>query len=237
MTTARKKVTNAVLSFGANAVLAVSIYHFVVRPARTLHQVDAYAPVGSRLIDGILPHYEFRAAVTTRIHAAPEQIFAALKQISMADMPAAAAFGGLRSFLIRLITGRAPKGLDQARTQPIIEASRASGNILLAEAPGREIVIGAVGRFHDLHDQQPVKLDNARQFAFFVNPNYQKLAMSWAIVGGNAEQGYDLVMETRTHALSGAARRKFALYWWLMGRWGGDLLSHIVLDAVKRRVA
>jgi hypothetical protein len=47
--------------------------------------------------------------------------------------------------------------------------------------------------------------------------------------------GYRLVMENRTHALSEDSRRKFAVYWWLLIKWGSAVMSRILLDAVKRR--
>jgi hypothetical protein len=53
------------------------------------------------------------------------------------------------------------------------------GNVVLAEEPGREVVVGTIGKLHNLIDQQPVPMRNADEFARFDEPGYQKLAMGW----------------------------------------------------------
>jgi hypothetical protein len=59
--------------------------------------------------------------------------------------------------------------------------------------------------------------------------------MSWYLAEGDEQKGYRLVMEHRTHALSTASRRLFALYWWLMIKWGSAVMSHSLLAAIKRQ--
>ena len=203
-----------------------------VRPMQESWRVAQAVPAGSRLIDAVLPIYEFRGVTSTVIRATPEQIFKAVATVSLADMPMANLMIHAR-YLPSQLSGqaKAQKPVDM----PIRQAIQGSGNIVLAEAPNRELVVGAIGKFHSMVDQQPVMLQNPRQFAFFVNPAYQKLAMSWSIAGGNDQDGYRFVMENRTHALSVKSRRQFALYWWLMIRTGSDLMSRLFVTAVKRR--
>jgi hypothetical protein len=106
--------------------------------------------------------------------------------------------------------------------------------VVLAEEPGREVVVGTIGKFHHLIDQQPVSMRNADEFARFDEPGYQKLAMGWRTNEGDGG-GCELVMEHRTHALSPDSRRKFALYWWLMIKAGSAVLARMLLRAIKRR--
>jgi len=89
--------------------------------------------------------------------------------------------------------------------------------------------------FHNMLDQQPLLGLTPDAFAAFSDGRYQKLVMSLQIAGGDKMNGYRLVMENRTHALSDDSRRKFAVYWWLMIKWGSAVMSRILLDAVKRR--
>ena len=115
------------------------------------------------------------------------------------------------------------------------EAMASDSNVVLAEEPGREVVVGTIGKFHDMLDQQPIAIENAEEFARFEDPGYQKLAMSWRADAREDGTSCDFVMEHRTHALSPGSRRKFALYWWLIIRTGSAVLSRTLLRAVKRR--
>ena len=186
-----------------------------------------------RLIDAVLREYEFREAASVTIRATPERIFDALHQISLADMPLADALiriGDLPGHLMGQINET-----DTPKSAPILEQIALTGNIVLAELPDQELVIGAIGVFHDMRDQQPLMGLTPDAFAAFSDGRYQKLAMSWQIAGGDKMNGYRLVMEHRTHALSEDSRRKFAAYWWLMIKWRSAVMSRILLGVVKRR--
>lgn len=226
------RVWQALLAAGALSAVGAGIYGLFVRPMQESWRVAQAVPAGSRLIDAVMPIYEFRGVTSTVIRATPEQIFRALSTVTLADMPMANWLIYTR-YLPSQLAGQAK---DQTPSNvPIRKAIQGSGNIVLAEAPNRELVVGAIGKFHSLVDQHPVMLQNPRQFAFFVNPAFQKLAMSWSIAGGNDQDGYRFVMENRTHALSARSRRQFALYWWLMIRTGSDIMSRLLVSAVKQR--
>lgn len=226
------KLRQATFLAGVLSAVGAGAYWLLVRPAQESHKVLQSVPAGSRLIDNVLPIYEFRGVVSTVIHATPEQIFRALAAVSLTDMPLANALIQAR-YLPGLLMGK-PVNL-KAIEAPILQSAQGTGNIVLAKAPNRELVIGVIGKFHQILDQQPVTLQNPRQFSFFVNPAYQKLAMSWAIGGGNDQDGYRFIFESRTHALSAQSRRQFALYWWLMIKLGSDLMARMLVAAVKRR--
>jgi hypothetical protein len=183
-------------------------------------------------IDQFLPDAEFNGWVSVNVHASPWEIFGALREITLADMPLANLLGTLR-YLPGRLTG---KREDEAPTdEPFLKLLQSGGgNIILAEEPDREIVVGAIGKFHDLTDQQVVPLHSAADFLRFDQPDYQKLVMSMRVEGSNAVTGYRLILEHRTHALSLSARRKFALYW-LAIKPGGNFVSWLLLRAVKRQ--
>jgi hypothetical protein len=186
-----------------------------------------------RLIDSVLPEYEFREVASVTIRATPQRIFDALREVSLVDMPLANAL-----IQIRYLPGRFTGQINDdaaPKSAPILEQIALSGNIILAELPDQELVIGAIGMFHNMLDQQPLLGLTPDAFAAFSDGRYQKLVMSLQIAGGDKMNGYRLVMENRTHALSDDSRRKFGVYWWLMIKWGSAVMSRILLGAVKHR--
>lgn len=183
-------------------------------------------------LDAVLPEYEFRGIVSVRVHASPAAIFAALDAVTLADMPLAYALGTLRYVPGRLRgrgAGSAP--LNQPFMQQLLTSG---GNAVLAREPEREIVIGGIGKYHQMLDQEPLPFAGAEAFRVFDHPDYEKLAMSFRIVGGDEAGGCRLALEHRTHALSATARRKFRAYW-LFIKPGGNFVSWLLLRAVKRR--
>ncbi|HMN31613.1 MAG TPA: hypothetical protein PKE45_25925 [Caldilineaceae bacterium] len=184
------------------------------------------------LLDQFLPNAEFNGEVSVIIHAPPSAIFEALRAVTLADMPLANAIGEIRYLPGRL----AGKGAtEETKTRPFMDLVIAgNGNIILAEETERELVIGAVAKYHNLMDQQVAPLHSPQEFLDFVDPDYQKLAMSFRVTGHDRMDGYRLTLEHRTHALSPTARWKFALYW-LGIKPGGNFVSWLLLRAIKRR--
>jgi hypothetical protein len=80
------------------------------------------------LLDAILPEYDFRGAVSVRIRATPRDIFRAVDEVSLTDMPLARALGTLRYLPYRL-RGRKPEQIDDTRSF-IHDVLPASGNIV-----------------------------------------------------------------------------------------------------------
>jgi hypothetical protein len=229
----RRSPFSRALSAAIGAAAAAAATYYLIR-ARQRELAAAGSALGQDLLlDEYLPEYEFRGVASTVIHATPERIYRALGEVSLADMPLAAALIRIRYLPGRLL-GHEPAD-NASRTQPISEQLDLGNNIILAEAPDRELVIGAVGRFHNMLDQQPVPLEGPEEFVTFDDPAYEKLAMSWYLASGDEERGYRLVMENRTHALSGEARRKFLPYWWLLIKWGSEVMSRLLVAAIKRR--
>jgi hypothetical protein len=190
---------------------------------------------GRTLLNEVLPVYEFRGRETIRVNASAEQTFRALQELTIAEAaPALVRTLISLRYLPGRLTGRGRTGQVDDEAQPFRQAMLSDGNVVLAEEPGREVVVGTIGKFHNLTGQQPVPVRNADEFARFDEPGYQKLAMGWRTNEGDGG-GCELVMEHRTHALSPGSRRKFALYWWLMIKAGSAVLARMLLRAIKRR--
>jgi hypothetical protein len=210
-------------------LLALGRWYFQP-PGREKH--DALdVPLETR-IDQFLPDAEFNGQVGVHIQASPGEIMGALKEVTLADMPLARLVGELR-YLPGRLSGN---GKDEApASEPFVKLLQAEGrNIVLAEEPDRELVVGAIAKFHNLTNQQVVPLHSADDFMRFEQPDYQKLVMSIRIAGSDPGKGSRLILEHRTHALSWKARGKFALYW-LAIKPGGNFVSWLMLRAVKRR--
>jgi hypothetical protein len=95
---------------------------------------------------------------------------------------------------------------------------------VLAEEPGRELVLGTIG--------QPWRLrggNNPRgDFAALDRPGYAKLAIDWRLEDGV------LSTETRVFLTDEESRRKFRRYWLLIRPWSG-LIRRMWLRAIARR--
>jgi hypothetical protein len=108
------------------------------------------------------------------------------------------------------------------------------GFIGLGEEPGHQVVLGAIGKFHELSDQQIVHVHDADEFRRFLHADYQKLAISLRVTGDDPVTGCTLTLEHRTHAMSEHARKQFSRYW-LAIKPGGGFATHQLLGAVKHR--
>jgi hypothetical protein len=80
-----------------------------------------------------------------------------------------------------------------------------------------------------------VPIASIEDFTAFYAPDFQKLAISLRMEGDDPVAGVRLVAEHRTQPLGRSARWKFALYWWLVVRYGSTFMCKLLFDAVKRR--
>jgi hypothetical protein len=198
------------------------------------HEEEAYAlehRIPARLLDKLMPFFEFQDSIWVHVEATPRQIFRALDEVTTADMPLAWAMGVLR-YLPAMLTGKLKFNLPG--DEPFAKQLLSSGNTVLGKDPEREIVIGMLGKFHQLTDQALVPFKDAVEFADFNDPAYQKLAMSIRVEPDEPASGYTLLLEHRTHALSDESERQFGRYW-LAIKPGGALVSKLLLNAVKQR--
>ena len=102
---------------------------------------------------------------------------------------------------------------------------------LLGERPNRELVLGLVGRFWATSGDLQ-RLD-AGEFRDFGRPGYAKAAWNFSV-----EEQHDgttlLTTETRVLCLDTASRRRFRLYWTLIGPFSG-LIRKDILRSIKRQ--
>jgi len=210
----------AVLSYGAYA--GITWYRY----GRVRHTSDSEAP--DPLLDRFIPEYEAVERHQVRV-AAPAEV--TLSIASEMDLGQSAIIRGI--FKGReLILGSEP---GEARSQGLLVQTKALGWGVLAEIPGREIVMGAV--------TQPWMANVVFQavpgpeFAAFDAPGYVKIV--WTLRAdpiGTTESLFRT--ETRVATTDPTARKRFRRYWsfvspgiWLI-RWAS--LGLVRKEAARR---
>ena len=172
-------------------------------------------PSADSLLDSLMPVFDFGHRHAIVVAAPPARVAEAAETYSLATD--GSAFGRLL-FLLRGLTP--PSGTLRA-------AGRAMGFAVLAEEPGKELVLGVAGRFWALDE---------RAFVGFSRPGHAKAAMSLRyepLADGRTR----LSTETRVTCVDAAAYRRFTLYWALIGPFSAwlrrDLLSGIARRALR----
>lgn len=157
-------------------------------------------------LDRVMPQWEFREHHEIDVDATPEEIFAAIRAVRARDI----------RFFTTLVAIRrgfrdCPESiLNPAKDAPIIDVALRTGFRVMADASPRELVIG-------MNVIPPARAIAAMNF--LVEPR---------------GTGCRVITETRVHATDAAARRRFALYWFVI-RPGSGLIRRMWLAAIKRR--
>lgn len=183
-------------------------------------------------LDEIIPAYQFSEHHEIRVHASPEQVYEAIWAVTAEEIR-----------LFRILTWiRAPRFsggggkssqesiLNAPAKKSILKVATSSGFMLLADQPGREVVVGTIvvapphPRGH---------LAGPEDYAALDKPGYAKAVMNFRI----DEQGGGwtrLTTETRVWATDASARRRFAGYWRTIYP-GSALIRRMWLRAIRER--
>lgn len=181
-------------------------------------------------LDRFLPDFHFAEVHTVRINAPAAGVWRAVREVTPREIPLFRAMFAIRA-LPAIMTRKASVPFGGRR--PLLEQMLASGFVLLAEEPGGEILLGAVGQFWKPFGR-PLALANPQEFLAFDCQDYAKAAMSIS-VESDASNGQIIARtETRVHVPDPTARRWFAAYWLLIGP-GSGLIRRMWLRAIKSR--
>lgn len=194
-------------------------------------------PPASLLIDRYLPEYDVTTVRHRVVEADPETTYDAMLEADLTEMgPLVRALGWLRVAPTALLERvRGTRSEPTLETLTFADVADVEGWIRLAESPGRELVLGAVGRFwRPAIEWREVDPD---AFADFDEPRYAKLALSLSVRPHG--EGHTLVSyEARTATTDADAERRFRRYWRLIGPFAGYVmsraLSRIAADAEVR---
>ena len=183
-------------------------------------------PVGGTTdeeLDRFMPQYDIVERHQIDVDAPPDATFAAACELDIQRSPIVRAIFKGRE----LMFGSVPDSVERPRG--FLALAKSLGWGVLADVPGREVVIGAV--------TQPWKANvvfraiPAAEFASFGEPDYVKIA--WTLRADPAgERSSVFRTETRAIATSASARTKFRAYWSMVSP-GITLIRLLTLRPVR----
>jgi hypothetical protein len=164
------------------------------------------------LLDELMPRYDLSERHRVIVGAASGAAYEAARNVDLGRSTTVRLLFAFRG-LLRWFGGRGPS------TPMTLDGFLRGGFVLLAEDPGREIVLGVVGRFWRPRGEV-VRLD-PDGFLGFDRPGYAKAAWSIAVRSDTRTGHTILVTETRVVATDAAARRRLRAYWALIRPFSG----------------
>ncbi|GAA4628541.1 hypothetical protein GCM10023196_045310 [Actinoallomurus vinaceus] len=172
-----------------------------------------------KILDRLIPTYDFRTRYSRRVAAPPEAVWEALQQVTADELPVTRLLMRIRS------AGRAPLSGPIAQALPMADLGREEG---------REAVSGRVAKFWQFRPETgPEETADPAVFAAFSEPGWAKAAMSFQL--SPTADGTLLAAETRVRATDRASRRAFAPYWLLIRAGGAGFIRLELLRAIARR--
>ena len=167
------------------------------------------------LIDEFLPEYDFIESHGVSIHAAADDVYRAANEVDFSESLVIKSLLFLRGLSTEKVT---------------LESLKRSRFEILSERPGREILIGLVGRFWTITGD--LKKIDAESFKRFDMTGYAKAVWNFAL----RQEGSDirLTTETRIKGLDPDSRRWFGLYWTIVRPFSG-LIRLEMLRLIKNR--
>jgi hypothetical protein len=198
----------------------------------------ARKPPATRL-DAIIPAWQFGEHHETRVHASPEQVEAAIRDVTANEIRLFRTLTWIRN--PHLPGTRQPRSvLNAAGDRPILESAQAGGFLMLAEEPRRELVLGTLVMVPDslrklpLAERQRLRAEfTPAKFVALDKPGYAKAAMNFVITD-EGDGWVHLATDTRVFATNDDARRRFAAYWRVIYP-GSSMLRRTWLAAIRKR--
>lgn len=156
------------------------------------------------LLDRFIPVYEVVERHQIQVAAPPDVAFAAAREMDVRRSGFTRALLRGREVIMR------SRPQERALPERLVDLATSLGWVVLAEVPGRELVVGAM--------TQPWRADvefrsvPPDEFAAFAEPGYVKVA--WSLRVDPAEEGRSLFRtETRATTTDAASRAAFRRYW------------------------
>lgn len=182
------------------------------------------------LLDRYLPFFEARERHEVLVRAEPARAYAAVRAIDLERSLLVRALFRIRT-LAGQIRRRQPVAPRAAR--PFLETALSVGWRILEEAPGEEIVVGAVTRPWTASPRFQGMPPEA--FCAFAEPGYAKIAWNFA-VRSEGPGGARVSTETRVVTTDPASRRRFRAYWLVFGPFI-RLIRIVALGRLRRELA
>ena len=171
------------------------------------HPRRARGDAADALLDTFMRDYDVGDRHEVAVAAPADVTLAAAKVLELDSSRIIRALFKARELILR------GKHDSTPRPKGLVEEMKAIGWGVLAEIPGREVVMGAVTKPWEANPVfRPLPPD---EFAAFAEPDYVKIA--WTLRTSPVADGGSLFRtETRAVATDPGARKKFRLYWALL---------------------
>jgi len=178
-------------------------------------------------LDEFVPVYQFNEVHSIRVQAPRERVYQAIKAVTADEISLFRTLTWLRRF------GRpGPESILNAPERlPILDVATQTSFLLLAEEPGREIVVGTAVLAPP--GFQPTRKPTPEDFKALREPGFALAAMN-LLVEDAGPDACVVTTETRVYATDASARRKFARYWRVIYP-GSALIRHSWLRAIRHR--
>jgi hypothetical protein len=212
---------------GLAGVLAVDVVSYATYVGTTWFEYGhAKAPArddADPLLDRFMPMYDVAERRHVDVAAPPEVTLSVAYDLNLQQAPVVRAIFRAREVLLRSRPG------ERMLPQPLLKQMKALGWGVLAEIPGREIVLGAV--------TQPWKANVAfralppHEFAAFHEPGYVKIA--WTLRADPAGPTKSIARhETRAVATDPVAVARFRWYWSTLSP-GIKVIRYVAIRLIK----
>jgi hypothetical protein len=169
------------------------------------------------LLDQWMPEYDVAARYEAAVDAPPERVWRGIQEMRSGDLAIARWLMTLRRWDFR----RPPQ-------IPMLEAMTREGFLLLEQRENEEVVIGVAGRFWT-HSGGVVRLASPEAWRAYGEDGSARATMNFRI------ENRRVITETRVQTFGPAARRRFRLYWTLVGPFSG-LIRRAFLSQIRRQV-
>lgn len=178
------------------------------------------------LIDEFMPAYDISKKYSLTVSAPIDKVFNALKNAEVNDSPAVRFLFFLRG-LPAIFKSQNHRFEKKRLTLSDIAGS---GFMLLGEKPNEEIAIGVVGRFW--HWTGNIQRILPEHFLTFNEKGFAKAVWNFSLKKSD-DQTTALTTETRICCMDDKSRKKFRLYWNVIGPFSGVIRKEM-LRIIKR---
>jgi hypothetical protein len=219
----------------ALAVMAAGLVVVVIGASLPSKKIRVGVP--RTQLDQFVPAYQFNEFHSVRIAAPKDKVYTALKQVNAEEI----LFFHTLVWLRRLGRPGPESILNPPPNTPLLEVATKTSFILLAEEPGREIVVGtlvaAPRGWRPRGERTP---ESFKALVASQQPGFVAAAMNFRLeecdspAQRDAEPCTLLSTETRIYATDASSRRAFARYWRVIYP-GSSLIRRMWLRAIKKR--
>lgn len=178
------------------------------------------------LINQFLPKYRLRQVDRIRLSCSPEKAWDTIRNFDTYDLAISKFLFNLRVIpeqIFKRFRGQKVRLKRHSRINDFTGAGK--GFQILAEEPGREIVIGSIGKFWKLNIEY-AEFD-IHKFQEFRKPGYGKLVWNLRL-DPDSQSGSWLTWELRVTSTDDSSWSKFRKYWFLIGNFS-HLLRRMAL--------